>query len=83
MSVPSASCSQAGVPVNHVNDLGWTALHEAIVLGNGDRDHVTTVRLLLAGGADPTIRDENGVLPRRLAASRGYDAIVAEIDKAD
>jgi ankyrin repeat protein len=71
----------AGVPVNHVNDLGWTALHEAILLGNGDRDHVTVVRLLLDAGADPTIADKHGVLPRRLAANRGFDAIVAEIDR--
>lgn len=72
----------AGVPVDHVNNLDWTALHEAIVLGNGDADHVTVVRLLLRAGADPSIRDGDGVLPRDLAAARGYDEIVAEIDRA-
>jgi uncharacterized protein len=71
----------AGVPVNHVNDLGWTALHEAIVLGNGDRDHVTVVRLLLEAGADATIPDRNGALPRQLAADAGHTAIVAELDR--
>ena len=54
----------------------------AIVLGNGSKDHVETVRLLLAHGADPTIRDGNGVLPRELAAARGYDQIVALLEKA-
>ncbi|QKG23618.1 ankyrin [Actinomadura verrucosospora] len=73
---------KAGVPVNHVNNLSWTALHEAIVLGNGDRDHVTVVELLLAGGADPSIRDGKGVLPRDLAAQRGYQDIVKAIDRA-
>jgi len=71
---------EAGVPVNHVNDLGWTALHEAIVLGNGDADHVKVVKMLLEAGADVTIRDKNGVLPRRLAQQRGQTAIVAAID---
>jgi uncharacterized protein len=26
---------QAGVKINHINNLGWTALHEAIILGDG------------------------------------------------
>lgn len=73
---------RAGVPVNHVNDLGWTALHEAIVLGDGSADQVTVVRLLLQAGADPTIPDGDGVLPRDLALQRGFTGIVAEIDRA-
>ena len=71
----------AGVPLDHVNNLGWTALHEAIVLGNGDADHVTVVRLLLEAGADATIPDRNGTLPRQLAADAGHTAIVAELDR--
>ena len=71
----------AGVPIDHVNNLGWTALHEAIVLGNGDQDHVTVVRLLLEAGADATIPDRNGTLPRQLAADAGHTAIVAELDR--
>lgn len=71
----------AGVPVDHVNNLGWTALHEAIVLGNGSPDHVETVGLLLAGGPDPTIRDGDGVLPRDLAAARNYTQIVDLIER--
>lgn len=72
----------AGVPVNHVNNLSWTALHEAIVLGDGSKDHVEVVRLLLAAGADPSIPDGDGVLPRDLAAQRGYQDIVDTIDAA-
>jgi uncharacterized protein len=71
----------AGVPLDHVNHLGWTALHEAIVLGNGDADHVTVVRLLLDAGADATIPDGSGTLPRQLAADAGHTAIVAELDR--
>ena len=72
----------AGVDPNHVNNLHWTALHEAIVLGDGSQTYVDIVRTLIAGGADVTIRDGDGVLPRDLAASRGYRDIVAMIDKA-
>ncbi|PRB09987.1 hypothetical protein CQ047_08560 [Microbacterium sp. MYb72] len=71
----------AGVDPNHVNDLNWTALHEAIVLGDGSARYAEVVRALIDGGADVSIRDGDGVLPRDLAASRGYDAIVAEIDR--
>lgn len=72
----------AGVDPNHVNNLHWTALHEAIVLGDGSAAYAEIVRALVAGGADVTIRDGDGVLPRDLAASRGYREIVAAIDAA-
>ena len=72
----------AGVPVNHVNRLHWTALLEAIVLGDGGPEHVQAVRLLLAGGADPSIRDGGGALPRGLAAARGYTEIAAAVGAA-
>ena len=55
---------QAGVAVDHVNRLGWTALHEAIILGDGSGRYVDTVRVLVAADADlrlPSRRD--GVRP--------------------
>lgn len=73
---------EAGVPLDHVNDLGWTALHEAIVLGSGGDAHVQVVRALLAAGANPELPDGDGVAPRDLAAARGHWGIVAEIDRA-
>ena len=69
-------------PVDHINNLSWTALHEAIVLGNGSAEHIETVRLLINAGADVTIPDGAGVSPRELASSRGYQAIVDLIDGA-
>ena len=42
----------AGVPLDHVNDLGWTAMLEAIVLDDGSADQVDVVRQLIGAGAD-------------------------------
>ena len=50
----------AGVPVNHVNNFGWTAVQEAILLNNGGPSQHEVVRLLLAAGGDPYIRDRQG-----------------------
>ena len=65
----------AGVQVDHVNRLGWTALLEAVILGDGGPRHVETVRLLLAGGADPNLPDRDGVTPLAHAQRRGQEAI--------
>ena len=43
---------QTGIDVNHVNDLGWTALLEAVILGDGSERYQEIVRILLAAGAD-------------------------------
>lgn len=66
-----------GAPLDHVNNLGWTALIEAVVLGDGGPDHVETVRALVKAGADRSIADRDGVTPLQHARARGYDAIVA------
>ena len=64
--------------VDHVNNLGWTALLEAIILGGGDAAHTEVVRLLVEGGADPNLPDGQGVTPLRHAEQRGYSEM-AEI----
>lgn len=48
-----------GAPLDHMNNLGWTALIEAVVLGDGRPDHVETVRALVRAGADRTIADRD------------------------
>jgi len=67
----------AGVDVDHVNRLGWTALLEAVILGDGDAAHVEVVRLLLAAGADRFIPDRDGVTALQHAQRRGYRGMVA------
>ncbi len=66
----------AGCPVNHVNRLGWTALHEAVILGDGSPRYVEVVRLLIAGGADvDLVTQRDGRRPLALARARGHPAI--------
>jgi ankyrin repeat protein len=69
---------QTGIDVNHVNDPGWTALLEAVVYGDGSAAYQEIVRVLLASGADPAIRDANGRTALEHAEARGQRA-VAEI----
>lgn len=65
----------AGAPLDHVNNLHWTALIEAVVLGDGGRNHTEVVRLLLAAGANPALGDRDGNTPLKLARARGYKEI--------
>ena len=62
----------AKAPLNHVNNLGWTALMESIVLGNGGKNHTDTLRALVDAGADVNIADRRGTTPLQHARRRGY-----------
>ena len=64
----------AGIDRDHVNRLGWTALHEAIILGDGGAAHVETVRALVAGGVDVNVRG-GSARPLVHAEQRGYTNI--------
>jgi ankyrin repeat protein len=68
-----------GAPLDHVNNLGWTALIEAVILGDGGPRHLTTVVELVAAGADRTIADRSGMTPLQHAQRRGYLKIVAAL----
>ena len=72
----------AGAPLDHVNNLGWTALIESIVLGDGGARHVDTLRALVDAGADVNRADRNGTRPLALAQGRGYDAMTAILVRA-
>lgn len=71
----------AGAPLDHVNNLGWTALMEAVVLGDGGPGHRQVVRLLLEAGADRSIADRDGVTPLAHARARGYAEIARLLEK--
>ena len=73
---------EAGAPLDHVNNLGWTALIEAIVLGNGGPRHIETLRALVQAGANVNLADRNGQTPLRLARARGYVAMARILEQA-
>ena len=68
--------TRAGAPLDHVNNLGWTALIESIVLGDGGERHTETLKVLIDAGADVNLADRNGASPLALARSRRYEAMV-------
>lgn len=71
---------KAGAPLDHVNNLGWTALIEAVILGDGGKRHVETVRALLAAGANRNLADSQGVTPLKHARARGYVAMATLLE---
>lgn len=72
---------EAGAPVDHVNNLGWTALIEAVILGDGSARYAKTVKHLLAHGADPDIADRQGLTPLDHARRLGYSRLIPLLDR--
>lgn len=70
------------IDVDHVNDLGWTALLEAVLLGDGGPVHTGIVQMLLEAGADRSIADRDGVTALEHARERGYDEMVRLLEEA-
>ncbi len=69
-------------PLDHVNNLNWTALIEAIVLGDGGPRHIAIVRALIDAGADPDLPDGYGKTPLALARQLDHEAIADIIRRA-
>ncbi len=68
------------ININHVNNLGWTALMEVAVLGKDTENYQMIVKELLKHGADANIKDNHGESALQHAKSRGLNK-VAEILK--
>jgi uncharacterized protein len=69
------------INVNLTNNLGWTALIETIILGDGGPERQELVELLLKHGAKPGMPDKWGVPPVELARERGYTEIVSILER--
>lgn len=74
---------QAGAPLDHVNNLHWTAAIEAVVLGDGGKRHQATLKALIDAGANLKLTDRQGQTPLQLAKTRGFNEMVAMLEKAD
>jgi|SRR5689334_3394763 uncharacterized protein len=72
----------AKAPLDHVNNLGWTAVIESIVLGDGGKHHVATLKALVDAGANVNLADRSGDTPLTLAKRRGFKEMVAILEKA-
>ena len=73
----------AGAPLDHINNLHWTAVMEAVVLGDGGSNHQAVLDALLDAGADRTIADREGLTPLDHAKVRGYSAMVERLETQD
>jgi ankyrin repeat protein len=82
VEVVSELLTRTDVDVNHINNLGWTALLEAIVLSNGGERHQLIVQLLVDHGANVNIADKDGVTPLKHAQARGFKEIERILLKA-
>ena len=69
-----------GFPIDHVNRLGWTALMEAVILGDGNSKYQQIVQILKDAGANMHIPDHDGVTPLQHARKRGFTEIVNIIE---
>lgn len=67
--------TQTSVDVDHVNQLGWTALLEAIILNDGNAQQQETIQILIDHGADVNISDRDGVSPLSHAQNKGFKEI--------
>lgn len=73
---------RAGIARDHVNRIGYQAIHEAVWLGRDTPEYLDTVRLLGAGGATltrPSVRE--GLTPVQMAARRGFDGLTASLTR--
>jgi ankyrin repeat protein len=71
-----------GFPVDHVNRLGWTALMEAVVLGDGSDKYAEIVQVLVDAGCNTAIPDNKGITALQHAQSGGYTRIVKILEGA-
>ena len=64
---------QAGVPLDHMNRVGYQGIHEAVWMGRDDATYFATVRVLYAAGADFSTPSANeGLSPLQMADYRGF-----------
>lgn len=71
-----------GFPIDHVNRLGWTALMEAVILGDGSQKFVNVIQTLIDAGCNVSIPDHNKITPLEHAKAKGSSSIIQLLEKA-
>lgn len=69
------------VDLDHVNDLGWTALLEAVILGDGSATYAELVGVLVDAGVDTSIADKQGRTALDHAREKGQQRIVEVLSR--
>ena len=75
---------RAGIDKDHVNRIGYQALHEAVWFGADAAPEVATVQVLVAGGVElgrPSVTE--GLTPLQMARERGYRTLERVLTAAD
>ena len=68
------------IPIDHVNNLGWTCLLEIVILGSDGPRHVKVLDMVLAAGANVNIADKDGVTPLQHARKRGFKELAKRLE---
>ena len=63
------------IDVDFINNLGWSALLETVILGDGGPRYIEITKLLVARGAKVNLADRDGVTPLAHALKRGHGAV--------
>ncbi|GAA1612764.1 ankyrin repeat domain-containing protein [Leucobacter chromiireducens] len=69
---------RSDVPLDHVNRVGYQAIHEAVWFGRDDPSYHATIRVLAAGGVEldrPSVSE--GLTPLQMAEWKGYPGSAA------
>lgn len=69
-------------PIDHINRLGWTALMEAVLLGDGSARYAEIVSILIKAGCNTAIPDKNGISALEHARRKSYTDIVRLLEQA-
>lgn len=63
-------CLKYNIDVNHKNDLGWTALEEAVILGDGGILYSDIIECLIQAGASKDVSDNLGISVKTYAVNQ-------------
>lgn len=76
-------CLAAGVPVNHVNRLSWSALLEAVILGDGGFLYQDVIRELIQHHADIVQIDDTGKNAHDYAKETANEKLISIVEKQE